>query len=467
MNKISLAALARGTALSLLTLSVGCVPVAAQSPVAPARTGAAAVAELQAGPMAGYSEMREVLLWAQTTAAANVHFVYWDTAAPAVRHRTTGGTTRAEDGFTTRQTADLLEPGRGYAYELWMDGAPVRVTYPLRFQTQALWQWRTDPPAFRIALGSCFYVNEPEYDRPGAPYGGDYHILASLARTQPDAMLWLGDNTYYREVDWFTRSGMIHRYTHTRSLPELQPLLGSTHHYAIWDDHDFGPNDSDRSWSRKETALDVFRLFWGNPTYGVGGPPGVTTMFQWGDVEFFLLDNRYHRAPNFRRGPDHTVLGEEQFQWLIDALTSSRAPFKFVAIGGQVLNPRAEHETYANVSPAERQRLMDAVSAQNIPGVIFLTGDRHLTELTRIDRSGDYPLYDLTVSPLTAGAFTTGTANPASVPGTLVTQRNFALLDFSGPRQDRVVKISVYDAAGTELWSRSIRATELRRPEGR
>jgi alkaline phosphatase D len=460
MNKLLILAAAQ----CLLAVTTVCTPLGAQPAVAAAGTAAPATAGLQAGPMVGYSEMREVLLWAQTTAAANVHFVYWDTAAPAVRRRTAGETTRAEDAFTTRQVASLLEPARGYAYELWIDGVPVSVAHPLRFQTQSLWQWRTDPPPFRIAVGSCFYVNEAAYDRPGAPYGGDYHIITAIAHARPDAMLWLGDNTYYREVDWYARSGMLHRYTHTRSLPELQPLLGSTHHYAIWDDHDFGPNDSDRSWSRKETALDVFRLFWGNPAYGVGGRAGVTTMFQWGDVEFFLLDNRYDRTPNLRRAPDNTVLGAEQFQWLIDALISSRAPFKFVAIGGQVLNPRAEHETYANVSPAERQRLIDAITAQNIPGVIFLTGDRHLTELTRIDRSGDYPLYDLTVSPLTAGPFATGTANPASVPGTLVTQRNFALLDFSGPRQDRVVRISIRDPAGTELWSRSIRAAELRRP---
>ena len=416
MNKLSFAAPARSTTLCLLTLAIACAPITAQPPVTGTHTAAAAAASLQAGPMVGYSEMREVLLWAQTTAAANVHFVYWDTASPSVRHRTGGETTRAEDGFTTRQLASPLEPGKGYAYQLWIDGAPVPLAHPLRFQTQALWQWRTDPPAFRIALGSCFYVNEPEYDRPGAPYGGEYHILGAIARAQPDAMVWLGDNTYYREVDWYTRSGMIHRFTHTRSLPELQPLLGSAHHYAIWDDHDYGPNDSDRSWSRKEAALEVFRLFWGNPTYGVGGPPGVTTMFQWGDAEFFLLDNRYHRAPNLLRSPGHTLLGSEQFQWLIDALAFSRAPFKFVAIGGQVLNPRAEDETYANVSPAERQRLIDAIAEQNIPGVIFLTGDRHFTELTRIDRTGDYPLYDLTVSPLTAGVFASGTANPATVP---------------------------------------------------
>jgi alkaline phosphatase D len=308
-------------------------------------------------------------------------------------------------------------------------------------------------------------VNETRYERPGNPYGGDYQIMSAIARARPDAMLWLGDNAYYREVDWDTRGGMLHRYTHTRSLPELQPLLGSVHHYAIWDDHDYGPNDSDRSWFQKKAARDVFQLFWGNLTYGIGDDPGITTMFRWGDVEFFLLDDRYYRTPNFRRSVDRVILGEEQLEWLIDALTYSRAPFKVVAIGGQVLNPRAEFETYAQVSPAERQKLINRITVENIPGVLFLSGDRHMTELTQIDRVGNYPLYDLTVSPLTAGPFVNGTLNPAGVPGTFVNRRNFAALDFSGPRTDRSMKITVFDANGAELWTRTIRASALRPPQ--
>jgi alkaline phosphatase D len=412
--------------------------------------------------MVGYSEMREVALWAQTTGPAGVHFVYWDTAAPGTRYSTQSRTTTVQEGFTTRQLASQLEPGRGYAYEVWVNGAPAPVPHPLRFQTQQLWQYRTDPPVFRVALGSCFYVNEPVYDRPGAPYGGDYEILTSITRSRPDLMLWLGDNTYYREVDWYTRSGMIHRFTHTRSLPELQPLLGATHNYAIWDDHDYGPNDTDRSWVHKETAFDVFQLFWANPTFGVGGRPGVTTQFQWADVDFFLLDNRYFRTPNNRRTVERTILGAEQFEWLIDALRASRAPFKMVAIGGQVLNPVAEHETYFNVAPEERERLISAITAERIPGVFFVTGDRHFSELTRIERDGTYPLYDLTVSPLTAGAFADPRPNPAGVTGSRITRRNYAVLEFSGPRTERSMRISLHGVNGTELWSRVIHASELR-----
>lgn len=443
------------------TLALLLVAACAASLPAQTRPAPAAVT-IRSGPMLGYSEMREVMLWAQTTGAANVHFVYWDSAAPGVRHRTAGAMTAAVDAYTTKQIADRVEPGRVYGYEVFVNGQRVSRPYPLRFQSQALWQWRGDPPAFRIALGSCAYVNEPVYDRPGTPYGGGLEIFRTITRMKPDAMLWLGDNIYLREVDWYTRTGILARYTHSRGIPELQPLLASTHHYATWDDHDFGPNNSDRSWVHKDKSLDAFKLFWGNPTFGVEGSKGVTTMFQWGDVEFFLLDNRYHRSPNDRDSTGaRTLLGDRQLQWIIDALAASSAPFKIVAVGGQMMSPMADFENFATY-PEERQALIDAITAEKIPGVVFLSGDRHLTELTRLERAGTYPLYDITVSPLSAGAYADGKANAASVPGTLVRQRNFALLDFSGPRTDRSMKISVHGTDGALLWTRTITARELR-----
>ena len=165
----------------------------------------------------------------------------------------------------------------------------------MEFQTQELWKWRTDPPDVKFIVGSCSYINEPKFDRPGEPYGSNFEIFKSINKKNPDFMLWLGDNTYLREPDWNSRTGFIKRYSHTRAFPELQPLLASTHHYATWDDHDYGPNNSDGSFWLKETASEIFKLFWGNPNYDITGKGGITGFFQWSDLDFFLLDNRYHR----------------------------------------------------------------------------------------------------------------------------------------------------------------------------
>lgn len=218
-------------------------------------------AGLQSGPMIGYSDMFEVLIWVQAKGFATVYIEYWEQDKPETRYKS-DAVKAVKPAFTAKCVANKTQPGKSYVYEVYINRKKVELSYPATFKTQTQWQWRTDPPPFSFVAGSCFFINEAEYDRP-KPYGSNYQICTKIYEKKPDFMIWLGDNAYYREPDWFTQTGMVHRYTHTRSLPELQPLLASTAHYAIWDDHDYGPDNSDATWINKETAWQTFRQFWG------------------------------------------------------------------------------------------------------------------------------------------------------------------------------------------------------------
>ena len=415
---------------------------------------------VKSGPMVGYSEMREVMLWVQTTAPATVQFRYWERdVANAPKLLTAPVQTSQSDAFTAHCLADAVMPGKKYEAELLLDGSPAKLSYPVYFQSQVLWQFRTDPPTVRFAVGSCNYANEPEFDRPGKPYGGDQSIFTSIAAQKPDFMVWLGDNTYLREADWNTRTGILHRYTHTRMQPELQPLLSQAHHYAIWDDHDFGPNDSESGFIHKDLTLEAFKLFWANNGYGLNGNPSTIGRFQWADCEFFLLDNRFFRSGWAQTLEPRSMLGEEQLKWLIHGLKGSTYPFKFVCIGGMVLSTAQLYENYINTFPAERQFILDAIQRERIEGVVFLTGDRHHTELSKWHPDGGVPVYDLTVSPLTSGAYPgDGDKNQWLVKGTEVGEANFAVLEIEGPRKQRVMKITVSNTTGGKLWTEEIKA---------
>lgn len=464
--------------LVCFVVAAGVVPAEAQQGTPP-RAGADSDAQalLQAGPMVGYGTHREVQLWVQTTRPADVQIRYWsrttargDTASPAVipdpdTSVTAVQRTTAAEGHIARFTVSALEPGNTYLYRLYLNGQRVQRPYPLRFQTQPLWQWRTDPPTITMAVGSCAYINDPPYDRPGEPYGGDERIFRTIAAKNPDLMLWMGDNVYYREVDWATPAMMEARYAHTRRTPALQSLLGHTHNYATWDDHDYGPNNSDRSYRQKEASLRLFKQYWANPNYGRPDVPGVFGKFRWGDVDVFLLDDRYHRSPtDAPRTERKTMWGTEQRQWLIDALTTSDAPFKLVVNGGQVTTPATRYETLARF-PHEQSTLLEALQERQIEGVVFLSGDRHITELLRRHPEDFYPIYEFTNSPLTAGAGS-GSPNPNRVHGTLVEQRNFGTLTVSGPREDRVLTLRTLGVDGDLLWKRTIRAETLTVPDG-
>lgn len=470
----------RAALLAALLLAASAPQAQRPSPTPAARpaTVVSAPAPLAAGPMLADVTQRGATVWVQTARPATVTLAYTLTARAdgASIGRPMGPTTTepvrtAPDGTASVEVFGL-EPGSTYAYTVLVDGDAVPRPYATEIHTQPLWQYRTDPPETTIAFGSCFYDNDTPYDRPGDPYGGPTTIFESIRATAPDAMLWLGDNLYLREVDWWSPAGIDYRYANSRAFPDLQPLLAATAHYATWDDHDFGPNNSDRSYIHKEAALATFQRFWPNPTYGHGGVPGVFTQFQVGDAEVFLLDNRYHRAPNDAPADERTILGEAQLTWFLDALTASRAPLKVVALGGQMLNPVEVFENYAAIAPAERQRILDGIAERAVDGVLFLSGDRHHGELVRIERPGTYPLYDFTSSPLTAGASTYALRddspefeNPARVPGTLIAgERNYGTLTLTGPRRERTLTLRAFDAEGGLLWERAMPLNDLRTP---
>lgn len=419
---------------------------------------------LQSGPMVSYSTMKEVKLWVQTTQPAEIIIKYWNLEAPEEVYSTKPVNSTEEFACGVHLLADHLEPGNMYQYELYINDQLVERPYPLKFQSQPIWLWRGDAPDFSFATGSCAFINEKAYDRPGDPYGGEYQIFESIHQASADFMLWLGDNVYLREADWNSETGIMHRFTHSRSIPELQPMLGNMHHYAIWDDHDFGPNNSDRSYHKKQFTEKVFRHFYPGLSYIFDN--GITSYFQWADCEFFLMDNRYWRTPNKRSDIlDPEILGKAQVDWLLDALVNSYAPFKFVVMGGQFLSTVEAHERYINIAPKERQYLLDKIAELKINGVIFITGDVHVSELSKLDLPNGYPIYDLTVSPLTSGVAGKGAEeNTLQVPGTLVRDRNYAVLDVSGKRRDRALKISVYDSDGVHLWTREIYENDLKFP---
>ncbi len=412
---------------------------------------------LLSGPMVGYTDMREALLWVQTNGPAKVQFRYQAKEEGAATYTTEAYVTRKEEAYTARFLCDLVRPGKTYQYQLLLNDVVIEFPYELEFNTPPLWEYRTDPPAMRLAVGSCTYINDEAFDRPGTPYGGEYKIFNAIHAKNPDLMLWLGDNNYLRPGDFYTASGIIHRYTHSRNVPEMQPLLASTSNYAVWDDHDFGPNDSDRSFIKKNTTLAAFQLFWGNPSYGLGRG-GITSMFQWGDADFFLLDNRYFRTPNDREDVEPTLLGEEQLQWFLDALASSHATFKFVMIGGQVLNSAELYENYANLAPEERRTIIDFIVSHQIKNVVFLTGDRHHSEMSVLEREG-VKIYDFTASPLTSGTHdASNEPNVWRVPNSHFAVRNFGMIDISGPRKERKLRFTLNDADGKELWAYEVGA---------
>ena len=158
------------------------------------------------------------------------------------------------------------------------------------------------------------------------------------------------------------------------------------------------------------------------------------------------------------------MFGQKQIDWLKDSLISSRANFKIVANGSQMMNRIAPDEGLADF-PDEQQELIDFIREYKIEGIIFLSGDRHFSELVKRTEDGLYPLYDFTSSPLTSGPNNSKNAqkSPDRVPGTFVsTVRNFGLIEGTGAGKDRRLILKILDYTGKEWWSYEIKKDDLK-----
>lgn len=432
------------------------------------------------GPLLGHTELRTSNVWIQLKENVSPTAVILKYVVDGVNYSVPADKDNNKYVNIYRFEAVNLQPGKTYNYTIEANKKQIASG---SFTTQQLWQWRTQVPEFSFITGSCAYVNQPEYDRvftdahrytkKSTPYGGDSSIFESMAKEKADFMLWLGDNWYTREVDYYSKWGLTDRVARERAHKMYQDFWKAMPHYAIWDDHDYGPNDSDKSYVLKKESRNTFMSFWNNPSYGMNGE-GIYTKFTWNDVDVFMLDDRWFRANdnmedsiNGLPNPDKRMFGKEQMEWLKNALLQSKSNvninFRIIATGSQMLNPVSPYDCF-RYFPAEYQELMQFLEDNKIRGILFLTGDRHHSEIIKKERPNTYPLYDITASPLTSGTHSFGGPekdNPFRVLG-IDKKQNYAKFNFSGLGTDRLLTVTFHDVKGEKLGEWSIKAKDLR-----
>ncbi len=281
------------------------------------------------------------------------------------------------------------------------------------------------------------------------------NIFNYMRKDSADFMLWLGDNLYYI-FDYHRYKGQLKRNIKVRLKEPISSFLQSKQQYAIWDDHDYGSDNSDGSFKSKKSSLKVFQQFWSNPKNDTFN----YYTFQQQDCQFFMLDDRYNNSK------DKIILGKTQLDWLKNELLKSTATFKFIGIGMQALNPISTLECFYKTEK-EYKELIAFIKANKIEGIIFISGDRHHGELMRIDEAGMYPLYDFTTSPLTMypiklGKRSSEYVNPNKVEGTYYPSYNYGKVFISGVKENRKCIIQLKDNKGRLVWQKEILANDLK-----
>jgi alkaline phosphatase D len=246
---------------------------------------------------------------------------------------------------------------------------------------------------------------------------------------------------------------------------------------AVWDDHDYGRNDAGAEYPKRAEAQEVFLDFWregGDPSdfhegvydSRILGPVGKR-------VQIILLDARYFRGPlktgerrvggKYYPTEDTSIpmLGEEQWQWLEKELKKP-AEIRLIGSGIQIVPEASGQETWSNL-PHERQRLFDVVAKTKAEGVIFLSGDRHWSEFSKVTENAPYPLYDFTSSSLNQiHPRGTPTDNRFRVSESTYHKENFGEIEIDWSGEETSLTVSIRDLEGMVKFAERVPLAELK-----
>lgn len=415
-------------------------------------------ASLLNGPMLSDLTYREAQIWTQTEYPAHVSIHYFATSNPDKKHITAKIKTAEADGYVANFLLTKIEPNRNYTYAVEVDGEINSERYT--FNSLNYYYEKEPPPDVKIAILGSHYAVDPEFEPPYRKLGGGYSIFKRVYETQPDLVLWAGNTAHLRKSDIDSQNGYYKRYSHARSLVKPKELLAEIPNLGIWSYNDYGINGSGIEMPLKQTAKKAFSKFWPKSKL-VAHQEAFCYNHKISDVELFFLDVQSQRKTHITTDSKVAILGQEQIEWLKDALITSTANFKIIVSGSPILNP-AKDEKNLSFAKDEKQYFLELLKAHKIPGLFFVSGGSYKGELTRISHSTHYNFFDLTVGPCTAMPIEDDNElNFFRIPGTNTFEQQYTILEVKGNEEDRLLKMQIYSLAGLELWSRTIKASEL------
>ncbi|WP_339745716.1 alkaline phosphatase D family protein [uncultured Rubinisphaera sp.] len=260
----------------------------------------------------------------------------------------------------------------------------------------------------RITCGSCSKQDLPQ------------PIWQAIIASEPDLFIYMGDNIYGDSEDL---NVLAAKWEKQKSQPGYTALREQCSVIGTWDDHDYGKNDAGIEYPQKAGSQQLFLDFLDEPDNSLRRTrEGVYASYLYGpvgqQVHIILLDTRYFRTPLKKimdqsptaeghagpygptDDPNADMLGEAQWEWLEEQLRVP-AELRLIVSSIQVLPLEQRYEKWENL-PTERARLLKLIEKTNSEGVVFLSGDRHAAEFSKLNREGSYPLLEMTSSSLNA-----------------------------------------------------------------
>jgi alkaline phosphatase D len=401
---------------------------------------------LLAGPMVGQVSENDARIWVQARDTSELSISVFSPRGEEIRASLTP---EWSNWLCAVFHVGGLRPGERYEYEIASEnGLTSRFSF------------KTAPPAdarrVKIAFGSCFL----QY------WNHDLTIFDAIGREGPNLFAMIGDNSYCFEPDWQSEHTIMLTHLRHRNNNALRRLLSAVPTVGIWDDHDFGPSDAGGEYAIKGDSLRAFQRCWAQASFGLPEAPGVFSSVRVGPAEIFLPDSRYYKHIG---GPQ--IFGEAQLNWLLSSLQASDAPVKIIASPTQVLpeHPvRNGWDSFRRDAPGELEVLLTAIEANDIQGVVFLSGDLHMANLIHVGGRGHEgtigpELWELTSSPIANDPWREPQmGTDAFLVREVADQANFGVVDIDLDRYRREIALILRDPQGNTLFEHYIPLADLR-----
>ena len=233
-----------------------------------------------------------------------------------------------------------------------------------------------DKPQLKWVFGSCMYEGKHKKA-----------IWDSLHAQQPEFIIFVGDSVYidrkWGDSKEISEERLWGRHIQSRLIldiyywPQLIPVL------ATWDDHDYGLNNSNRSFSLKDQSREIFDIFF--PCYEgahIERGPGVAKKLITQGQDFYLLDNRSFRSE--KRAAQEEYFGEQQLLWMEKTLDKEKLNWLMQGSQWTTSYDRTENfqRTHKKAFLSTFQRLKDLQAR-----FVLCSGDVHFSEVSNIPQS--------------------------------------------------------------------------------
>lgn len=307
--------------------------------------------------------------------------------------------------FIVKTTVSGLRPGTRYHYRLLYGSSRDKVKQGrvCTFRTLAGPERETEV-SFVVVTGMNYHhFHYGRANRPQSAYQGDdrelgYPALVSILKLEPDFVVATGDNVYYDCGPVARSQPELRAKWHEQFVqPRFADLFASVPTYWEKDDHDHRYNDCDTEGAREPSSeLGIATFIEQVPVVDARAntPRTYRTHRVSRDLQIWLAEGRDYRSRNaMPDGPDKTLWGAAQIQWLKRTLLASDAAFKILVSPTPIIGPdrSSKRDNHSNPDGFHHEgRQFIAWLRDNgflNRNIYFACGDRHW-QYHSVDPSG-------------------------------------------------------------------------------